>query len=84
MFSSCPGLTGRLRILDLMCNASGELTQRGKLLRLHETILGGAQVLRRFRQRTVRPSLRGAPVLEKGPTPGSPAGSNGPTSFGSS
>ena len=38
------------RVLDLVRDAGGELTKRGELLRLHQTILRGAQVLQRRRQ----------------------------------
>ena len=38
------------RVLDLVRDAGGELTERGKLLRLHQAILRGAQVLQRLRQ----------------------------------
>ena len=37
------------RVLDLVRDAGGELTKRGELLRLHEAVLGGAQVLQRLR-----------------------------------
>src|SRR5512143_3846398 len=32
-------------VLDLVRNTSGQLTERSKLLRLHQTILRGAQIL---------------------------------------
>ena len=38
------------RVLDLVRDASGQLAERGELLRLDEAVLGGAQVLQRFRQ----------------------------------
>jgi hypothetical protein len=33
------------RVLDLMGNARGELTERGELLRLDKSVLGGPQVV---------------------------------------
>jgi hypothetical protein len=39
----CSGST--MRVLDLVGDACGQLTERGKLLRLHETVLCGAQIL---------------------------------------
>ena len=38
------------RVLDLVRDTGGELTKRGELLRLHQAVLCGAQVLQRFRQ----------------------------------
>ena len=35
------------RVLDLVCDPGGELAKRGELLRLHQAILRGAQVLER-------------------------------------
>ena len=35
------------RVLDLVRDAGGELAERGELLRLHQAILGGAQILKR-------------------------------------
>jgi hypothetical protein len=40
-------LTKIERVLDLVCDASGELTKRGQLLRLHEAVLRGLQILQR-------------------------------------
>ena len=38
------------RVLDLVRDAGGELTERGELFGLHQAVLCGAQVLQRFRQ----------------------------------
>ena len=38
------------RVLDLVRDASGELTERGELLRLHQAVLRGAQILQRGSQ----------------------------------
>ena len=38
------------RVLDLVRDASGELTERGELLGLHQTILRGPQILQGFSQ----------------------------------
>ena len=38
------------RVLDLVRDAGGELTKRGELLRLHQAVLRGAQVLQRCGQ----------------------------------
>src|SRR5262249_58437282 len=38
------------RILDLVRDARGELSERGKLFCLHQPILGGAKILKRFCQ----------------------------------
>ena len=38
------------RVLDLVRDASGELTKRGQLLCLHQAVLRGSQILQRFRQ----------------------------------
>ena len=38
------------RVLDLVRDAGGELAERGELLRLHQAVLRGAQILQRLRQ----------------------------------
>ena len=38
------------RVLDLVRDAGGELAERGELLRLHEAVLRGPQILERARQ----------------------------------
>ena len=38
------------RVLDLVRDAGGELTERGEFLRLHQAVLRGAQILQRLRQ----------------------------------
>ena len=38
------------RVLDLVRDAGGQLTERGELLRLHQAVLRGAQVLQRLCQ----------------------------------
>ena len=38
------------RVLDLVRDAGGELAERGELLRLHQAVLRGAEVLQRLRQ----------------------------------
>ena len=38
------------RVLDLVRDAGGELTERGELLCLHQAVLRGAQILQRLRQ----------------------------------
>ena len=38
------------RVLDLVRNAGGELAERGELLRLHQAVLRGAQLLQRLCQ----------------------------------
>ena len=38
------------RVLDLVRDAGGQLPERGELLRLHQAVLRGAQLLQRLRQ----------------------------------
>jgi hypothetical protein len=38
------------RVLDLVCDPGGQLTERGKLLCLHKAVLCGPQILQRFCQ----------------------------------
>src|SRR5262249_54274459 len=38
------------RVLDLVCDAGGELSERGEFFGLHQAILSGAQVLQGFYQ----------------------------------
>ena len=44
------------RVLDLVSDTRGELAERGQLLGLDQTILRGAQIVKRFRQ-LARPRL---------------------------
>ena len=37
-------------VLDLVCDPSRQLTERSELLRLDQAVLGGPQILQRFRQ----------------------------------
>ena len=38
------------RVLDFVGDAGGQLAERGELLRLHQPVLRGPQILQRFRQ----------------------------------